>query len=76
MCFADQGATFVGKFGEQHPAIFGVIGTVVATPLLVCGQTAVWYLWTERRLEKPAEEPQERFSTRVSRSARRPPRPS
>src|SRR2546428_9759832 len=29
-------------------AVFGVTGTVVATPLLVCIQEAVEYLWVER----------------------------
>ena len=33
-------------------AIFGLPGTVVATPLIVCGQTLVEYLWVERRLGK------------------------
>jgi predicted PurR-regulated permease PerM len=35
-------------------AIFGVAGTVVATPLIVCGQTLVEQLWVERRLGKGA----------------------
>jgi len=35
-------------------AIFGIAGTIVATPLIVCGQTLVEYLWVERRLGKPA----------------------
>ena len=33
---------------------FGVMGIVVATPLLVCIQAVVQYLWVERRLGKPA----------------------
>jgi predicted PurR-regulated permease PerM len=33
-------------------AIFGLSGTIVATPLIVCGQTLVEYLWVERRLGK------------------------
>jgi predicted PurR-regulated permease PerM len=35
-------------------AMFGIAGTVVATPLIVCGQTLVEYLWVERRLGKTA----------------------
>ncbi|HZR09626.1 MAG TPA: AI-2E family transporter [Myxococcales bacterium] len=38
-------------------AMFGLAGTVVATPLIVCGQTLMDYLWVERRLGKaPAGE--------------------
>ena len=37
-----------GLFG----AVFGLMGTVVASPLLVCGQVLVDYLWVERRLGK------------------------
>ncbi len=33
-------------------AIFGAIGFVVATPLVVCGQILLGYLWVERRLGK------------------------
>jgi predicted PurR-regulated permease PerM len=33
-------------------AVFGIMGTVVSTPLLVCAQTLVDYLWVERRLGK------------------------
>lgn len=33
-------------------AIFGVIGFVIATPLIVCGQTLVGFWWVERRLGK------------------------
>jgi len=33
-------------------AIFGIPGAVVATPLIVCVQTLVQYLWVERRLGK------------------------
>ncbi len=33
-------------------AVFGVLGIVVATPLLVCAQALVEYLWVERRLRK------------------------
>jgi predicted PurR-regulated permease PerM len=33
-------------------AIFGIPGAVVATPLIVCAQTLVGYLWVERRLGK------------------------
>jgi len=40
-------------FGQGlFSAVFGLMGTVVATPLLVCGQTLIDYLWVERRLEK------------------------
>ncbi len=35
-------------------AIFGLMGTVVAMPMLVCGQLLVEYLWVERRLGKAA----------------------
>jgi predicted PurR-regulated permease PerM len=35
-------------------AIFGVVGIVVATPLIVVGQALVQYLWVERRLGKVA----------------------
>ncbi|MFT3914533.1 MAG: AI-2E family transporter [Anaeromyxobacteraceae bacterium] len=34
-------------------AVFGVLGIVVATPALVCGQVIVEVLWVERRLRKP-----------------------
>ena len=34
-------------------AVFGLLGTVVTTPMLVCGQILVEYLWVERRLAKP-----------------------
>jgi len=37
-----------GIFG----AIFGLLGTVVATPMLVCIQALTGYLWVERRLGK------------------------
>ena len=37
-----------GVFG----AVFGLLGTVVATPMLVCIQALVAYLWVERRLGK------------------------
>jgi predicted PurR-regulated permease PerM len=37
-----------GIFG----AVFGLMGTVVATPMLVCVQTLTQYLWIERRLGK------------------------
>ena len=33
-------------------AVFGVLGIVVATPLMVCAQVAVEYLWVERRLQR------------------------
>jgi predicted PurR-regulated permease PerM len=33
-------------------AIFGVLGAVVATPILVCAQTLVEYLWVERAQAK------------------------
>jgi predicted PurR-regulated permease PerM len=36
-------------------AIFGIPGAVVATPLIVCAQTLVEYLWVERRLGKGQE---------------------
>jgi predicted PurR-regulated permease PerM len=40
-------------FGQGlFSAVFGLMGTVVATPLLVCGQTLIDYLWVERKLEK------------------------
>jgi predicted PurR-regulated permease PerM len=40
-------------FGQGFfSAIFGLMGTVVATPLIVCGQTLVDYLWVERKLGK------------------------
>jgi predicted PurR-regulated permease PerM len=37
-----------GAFG----AVFGLLGTVVATPMLVCIQALTGYLWVERRLGK------------------------
>jgi len=37
-------------------AIFGIPGAVVATPLIVCGQTLVDYLWVERRLGKSRDD--------------------
>jgi predicted PurR-regulated permease PerM len=37
-----------GVFG----AVFGLMGTIVATPMLVCVQTLTQYLWVERRLGK------------------------
>jgi predicted PurR-regulated permease PerM len=37
-----------GIFG----AVFGLLGTVVATPMLVCIQALTDYLWVERRLGK------------------------
>jgi predicted PurR-regulated permease PerM len=37
-----------GLFG----AVFGLLGTVVATPMLVCIQALTDYLWVERRLGK------------------------
>lgn len=37
-----------GLFG----GIFGLLGTVVATPLLVCAQVLTEFLWIERRLGK------------------------
>jgi predicted PurR-regulated permease PerM len=40
-----------GFFG----AVFGVVGTIVATPVLVCVQILTQYLWVERRLGKHAE---------------------
>jgi predicted PurR-regulated permease PerM len=40
-----------GFFG----AVFGVMGTVVATPMLVCAQILTTHLWVERRLGKPAQ---------------------
>lgn len=33
-------------------AVFGVLGIVVATPLLVCAQVTIGYLWVERRLHR------------------------
>ena len=40
-----------GFFG----AVFGLVGTIVATPVLVCVQTLTQHLWVERRLGKPVE---------------------
>lgn len=40
-----------GFFG----AVFGLVGTIVATPVLVCVQALTQHLWVERRLGKPAE---------------------
>jgi predicted PurR-regulated permease PerM len=40
-----------GMFG----AVFGLLGTVVATPMLVCAQVLTEYLWVERRLGKDAD---------------------
>jgi len=41
-----------GFFG----AVFGLLGTVVATPVLVCAQILTAHLWVERRLRKqPAQ---------------------
>ena len=37
-----------GVFG----AVFGLLGTIVATPMLVCVQVLTEYLWAERRLGK------------------------
>ena len=46
-----------GLFG----AVFGLMGTVVATPLIVCSQELTKYLWVERRLGKdPSREGSER----------------
>ena len=46
-----------GLFG----AVFGLMGTVVATPLIVCAQELTTYLWVERRLGKdPSREAGER----------------
>jgi hypothetical protein len=46
-----------GLFG----AVFGLMGTVVATPLVVCVRELTEYLWVERRLGKdPARESGER----------------
>ena len=40
-------------FGQGiFSAVFGLMGTVVATPLIVCGQTLIDYLWVERKLAK------------------------
>ncbi|MBF5046518.1 AI-2E family transporter [Aggregicoccus sp. 17bor-14] len=40
-------------FGQSVAlALLGVMGAVVATPLLVCVQVLVGYLWVERRLHK------------------------
>ena len=39
-----------GFFG----AVFGLVGTIVATPVLVCVQALTQHLWVERRLGKPA----------------------
>jgi predicted PurR-regulated permease PerM len=40
-------------FGQGlFSAVFGLMGTVVATPLIVCAQTLVDYLWVERKLAK------------------------
>ena len=40
-----------GFFG----AVFGLVGTVVATPVLVCVQILTQHLWVERRLGKKGE---------------------
>ncbi|HYZ90012.1 MAG TPA: AI-2E family transporter [Myxococcales bacterium] len=40
-----------GLFG----AVFGLMGTIVATPMLVCLQELTKYLWVERRLGKDPE---------------------
>ena len=37
-----------GVFG----AVFGLMGTIVATPMLVCAQVLTEYLWVERRVGK------------------------
>jgi predicted PurR-regulated permease PerM len=37
-----------GVFG----AVFGLLGTIVATPMLVCIQALTGYLWVERRIDK------------------------
>jgi predicted PurR-regulated permease PerM len=37
-------------------AVFGLLGTIVATPLLVCLQVLTDYLWVERRLNKQPTE--------------------
>jgi predicted PurR-regulated permease PerM len=42
-----------GFFG----AVFGLIGTIVATPALVCVQILTQHLWIERRLGKSAAPP-------------------
>jgi predicted PurR-regulated permease PerM len=40
-------------FGQGlFSAVFGLMGTVVATPLIVCAQTLIDYLWVERKLAK------------------------
>ena len=40
-------------FGQGlFSGVFGLLGTVVATPLLVCVQVLTEYLWVERRLGK------------------------
>jgi len=40
-------------FGQGlFSAVFGLMGTVVATPLIVCAQTLIDYLWVERKLQK------------------------
>ena len=44
-----------GVFG----AVFGLMGTIVATPLLVCAQILTEYLWVERRLGKDPDHPEE-----------------
>ncbi len=33
-------------------AVFGIAGAIVATPMIVCAQTLVDYLWVERKLAK------------------------
>lgn len=38
-------------------ALFGVLGSVVATPLVVCLKAAVGYLWIEQRLGKKGPTP-------------------
>jgi predicted PurR-regulated permease PerM len=40
-------------FGQGvFSAVFGLMGTVVATPMIVCIQTLLDYLWVERKLQK------------------------
>lgn len=45
-------------FGQAAAgALFGVLGSVVATPLIVCLKAAVGYLWIEHRLGKHGPQP-------------------
>jgi predicted PurR-regulated permease PerM len=38
-------------------ALFGILGSIIATPLIVCLKAAVGYLWIEQRLGKEGPQP-------------------